>query len=83
MLHLCFSILLNHGAPANCTDFKGLTPIHLAAKIGASIDIAELKEKGHANVNAQDKSGKTPLFYAKDYKTVIQLLKYGPPSNLR
>ena len=69
--------MLNHGAPANCIDSKGLTPIHLAAKIGASIDIAELKEKGHANVNAQDKSGKTPLFYAKDYKTVIQLLKYG------
>ena len=51
--------------------------MHYAAKAGAYIDIAELKEKGNADVNAQDDKGKTPLFNARDYKTVLQLLKYG------
>ena len=68
---------MNHGAPANCTDCKGRTPMHKAAKVGAHIDIAELKEKGGANVNQQDNKGKTALHDAKDYKTVVQLLKYG------
>ena len=78
---MCFifhcSILLHHGAPANHTNSKGLTPLHLAARVGANVDIAELKEKGNANINQPDEKGRTPIFYAKDYKTVVQLLKYG------
>ena len=69
--------MLHHGAPANHVNSKGQTPMHLAAKVGANVDIAELKEKGNANINQQDNEGKTPIFYAKDYKTVVQLLKYG------
>ena len=75
-MHFC-SILLNHKAPANCTDKKGMTPLHKAARCGENVDIADLIEKGGANVNQQDNKGKTPLFYATDYKTVVQLLKYG------
>ena len=45
---------------------------------GANIDIAELKEKGNADMmNEKDYKGKTPLFHAKDYMTALQLLKYG------
>ena len=57
--------MLSHGADANCTDKKGRTPMHKAAKVGANIDIAELKEKGNANINQPDHKGKTPLFDAK------------------
>ena len=57
--------MLSYGASANCTDLKGKTPMHKAAKVGATIDIAELKEKGGANINQQDHKGKTPLFGAK------------------
>ena len=69
--------MLNHDAPSHCKDSKGRTPLHYAAKAGANIDIAELKEKGNADINTQDNKGKTPLFNARDYKTVLQLLKYG------
>ena len=69
--------MLHHGAPANHTNSRGQTPLHLAARVGANVDIAELKEKGNANINQPDEKGRTPIFYAKDYKTVVQLLKYG------
>ena len=60
-----FSILLHHGAPSNCRDDKGRTPLHFASKAGDLVDILELKEKGNANPNVQDNDGRTPLFYAK------------------
>ena len=81
-----FSILLHHGAPVDCTDEMGYTPLFLAAKVGSLSNIIELIDHG-ANVNyvsKEDKNNKqgmttkkTPIFRARNFETVMLLLKSG------
>ena len=64
-----------------CEDSRGYTPLFIASKIGCLINILELLEHG-ADVNHSAKShleytGKTPLFRARSYETVMLLLKFG------
>jgi hypothetical protein len=50
----------------SCTDENGATPLMLAAT-GGNLDIVEvLMSNSHIDVNAQDKGGKTALWYAVD-----------------
>ena len=80
-----FSILLHHGAPVDCTDERGYTPLFLASKVGSLSNIIELIDHG-ANVNyvskedtnsKQGTTKKTPIFRATNFETVMLLLKSG------
>ena len=53
--------LLNRGAEVNCQQDDLRSPLHLAAYYG-ELKIARLLAEHKANVNSQDKEGKTPLF---------------------
>jgi serine/threonine protein kinase len=57
--------LVSNGANIHTTDVKyGATPLHWAAE-NENIDIAKYLVSQGANVNAKNKSGMTPLDYAK------------------
>ena len=83
-----FSILLHHGAPVDCEDHRGYTPLFYASKAGWLNNILELIEYG-ADVNHSRKDpktgtkGKKPLFRARHYDTVRLLLKHGADPCLR
>ncbi|MEY2393612.1 ankyrin repeat domain-containing protein [Wolbachia endosymbiont of Tettigetta isshikii] len=59
--------LLKYGADVNTlhnsTSKEGFTPLHSAAKIKQE-EVAKLLISYEADINAQDKTGKTPIFYA-------------------
>jgi ankyrin repeat protein/L-ascorbate metabolism protein UlaG (beta-lactamase superfamily) len=60
-------LLLNAGVDVNLANEKmGITPLHLSSVKGYGKITAMLLEKG-AKVNARDKRGRTPLFYACRY----------------
>ena len=77
-----FSILLYHGAKVDCTDSNGYTPLCYATRAGWLPDILELIHHG-AKVNHTTKNKKTPLFLARNYDTVLLLLKYGADPNIK
>ena len=91
VLFLHFSILLHHGAPVDCIDVRGYTPMFWASRIGSLSNIIELTDHGadvnHVAKNASyDKEGhvfhKTPLFRARTYDTVKLLLTIGADPNM-
>jgi ankyrin repeat protein len=63
--------LLEKGADPNLPDDEGTTPLHLIAGMGPPndswdrVDFARLLVAHGANLNARDKSGRTPLGIAK------------------
>ncbi|XP_063590438.1 transient receptor potential channel pyrexia-like [Penaeus indicus] len=56
-------LLLDAGAPAEATNARGLTALHVAALRGISPCVRRLLSAG-ADVNYQDSDGRIPLFYA-------------------
>ena len=50
VLFLHYSILLHHGAPVDCIDVRGYTPMFWASRIGSLSNIIELIDHG-ADVN--------------------------------
>ena len=86
MFCFVYSILLHHGAPVNCTDARGFTPLFWASRSSSMSNIIELFNHG-ADINYianNDDIGigghvfqKTPLFRAKTYETIKLLLSYG------
>ncbi|XP_046643174.1 alpha-latrocrustotoxin-Lt1a-like [Daphnia pulicaria] len=79
--------LIKMGADPGIADKKGVTPLHMSAKIAKSLDLIDellLKVKTVAvDVNGVDKQGLTPFAYAQDNKhglgrSIIDRLKeYG------
>ncbi|CAB0031530.1 unnamed protein product [Trichogramma brassicae] len=78
-------LLLRSGANPNLTNAEGLTPLHIICKRNERVDhgMAEIlfkisREKHQlVQVNAQDKTGQTPLHYAVSHdckKQIVQLL---------
>ena len=80
------SILLHHGAPPNCIDVRGFTPLFWAVRSSSMKNIIELIDHG-ADVNhiAVDDFlpveghvfQKTPLFRARTYDIIRLLLLLG------
>jgi ankyrin repeat protein len=69
-------VLLAHGADINNSyGNSNWTPLHYAADHN-SIAEARLLLTHRVNVNAKDKDGRTPMFYAtqKGYSDIVQLL---------
>lgn len=64
---LCLYLLNEHEVDVNATDLSGFAALHFAT-IEDNYDLmAKLLSLG-AHVNAQDKDGNTPLFYAFRYR---------------
>ena len=62
----------------NCTDANNETPLFYAVKKSSLQNISILKDHGaDFNYANSSKGNKTPLFYARNYKTTWLLLKYG------
>ncbi|XP_064615015.1 ankyrin repeat domain-containing protein 54-like isoform X1 [Liolophura sinensis] len=69
---LIVKLLLDHGADPNLTDILGNTPLHLAAcTIASHIAVVTLLLKAGTNLRAVDKSGRTPLSFAKSRLRVV------------
>ena len=73
--------LLTHGAETDTRDNNGSTLLHAASFTG-SVNVAQILLKDGANVHAQDKAGRTPLYLAvpglDDQDDIIRLLlEYG------
>ena len=80
--------LINNGADINsCQSYLKETPLHrICARVKPKIDIAQLLLDRGAKVNAENISGKTPLFYCSfsySVELLNLLLKYGADINHR
>jgi cytohesin len=70
--------LLDSGADANLKMRGGATPLHSHADDVDDLDIIRLLvEKGHANVDAQDDEGLTPIQMAHDHGVAAYLISRG------
>ncbi|KAK6813229.1 hypothetical protein RU639_011102 [Aspergillus parasiticus] len=72
-----FHLLLDD--PRTCIGisiFSGMTPLHVACKHGYSVFVESILAREDANVDALDKHGQTPLYYAvaSNSADTIQLL---------
>jgi ankyrin repeat protein len=70
--HAIVALLLSHGADVhthNSNDHWGTTPLHAAAHANHA-RIAELLIAHGADVNAEDRSGRTPLQHTLAHKAI-------------
>jgi ankyrin repeat protein len=78
--------LIEHGANVNFKgENNGVTSLHLAARKGFQA-VAEVLIANHADVNAKDKAGQTPLFAAVQggqIKIIQMLIAAGAKPNLK
>jgi len=66
--------LIENGVDINAQDtFFGQTYLHILVQSNSPL-LDYFLEKG-PNTNIQNKSGKTPLYYAKDQRTIEKLTK--------
>ena len=64
--------LLEAGADVNAKDWRGLTPLHLAAESNPSPAVLEVLLKAGADPRAIDKDGKTPHAVARpEYRDML------------
>ncbi|CAG0884303.1 unnamed protein product [Cyprideis torosa] len=79
--HSVVKILLTHGADPNITNEKKTSPLH-EARSAATAELLIVKD---AKVNAKNKDGETPLFFATkwDRHSVVEvLLTHGADPNI-
>jgi ankyrin repeat protein len=67
-------VLLQHGALVSARDYRGQTPLHIAAHDNNIVGATMLIEAG-ANVMPHDDKGKTPLDYAESAEMIKLLTK--------
>ncbi|KAH8123735.1 hypothetical protein FP744_10005737 [Trichoderma asperellum] len=80
-------LLLEAGADANATDRLGATPLHhmFTTRSWSLQSMSLLIEEGHANINAVQLDGKTPLHCLSslyDKNVVKKFLEYEPNCNI-
>lgn len=83
--HHATEMLLMLGANPDIQDFKGKTPLHLAAKRNRIHSACEFLQIGDANPNIQDNMGNAPLHYAimhNHARLTYLLLKNGALENI-
>jgi ankyrin repeat protein len=68
--------LVENGADSNATDFRGQTPLSLAAASGHSAIVEMLLGKDNVDPDYKDEGGRTPLSWAaeKGYRTIVKML---------
>lgn len=71
-----FRYMLSNGAKVSGVDYRGLTPLHVAAKENSLWSAKILIQVG-AKVKSKDKTGKTPLDYAESADMIALLKKNG------
>lgn len=77
----CSSVFISHGADINLGDFKGNTPLHIAASVKDE-DSVELLLQSGANLDYFNHSGKRPVDLASGHvKTLLESLT-GQPRTL-
>ena len=76
------SILMIKKSNAVTKDYRGSYPIHKAASMSNLDEVKELITLG-ADVNVQDRWGKTPLHYANIYSIIELLMAEGADINAR
>ena len=67
---------MNYGADVNCRNKMGQTPLFYASSFGASENLIELLDYGHADVNIKANHGTTALTLSKTLETTLTLLNY-------
>ena len=67
---------MSYGADVNCRNKMGQTPLFYASSFGASANLIELLDYGHADVNVEANHGKTALSLSKTLETTLTLLNY-------
>ncbi|KAJ4179680.1 hypothetical protein NW767_014571 [Fusarium falciforme] len=75
-------LLLDAGADANVADNSGSTPLH---RVTDPETMQLLIEEGHANIDAVDEDGRTPLLcLLSTYhcRSIVKLLEYEPNCNI-
>jgi ankyrin repeat protein len=78
------SLLQKKGAALTELDKHSMRTLLHSAAINGYLNIADLLIRDGADINAKDKNGKTPLFYANKYghyKTADLLIKHGAESD--
>ncbi|CAG9834362.1 unnamed protein product [Diabrotica balteata] len=60
----CIEVLLSKGANADCRDYTGQTPLHLAARAKDHTSVELLVITGRANPNIEDYDQRTPVHAA-------------------
>ncbi|CAI7636328.1 unnamed protein product [Penicillium bialowiezense] len=70
-------VLLDSGAAPDLKDDEGKSPLHLAAETGSSAIAGLLLQNAMVDPDAEDKKGRTPLWYAEQKKdtTTVNLIR--------
>ena len=76
----CVRVLTEHGADVNaCNDRGGDTPLHMAVALGGIPSVVQALLDGHADIDALNSSGETPLQLAirerQKRDAIVQLLR--------
>ena len=90
VLHVCtmaavktdvLSVLINHGAPVNERNKKGVTPLSLAIEKNNTEHVIFYARAG-ADINAEDMEGNTPLTRALESPSIDMLKNLITPQNV-
>ncbi|XVF68144.1 hypothetical protein PTKIN_Ptkin10aG0180100 [Pterospermum kingtungense] len=78
-------VLLQNGARVEAADISGYRAVHIAAQYGQTAFLNHIVAKYHADLDAPDNDGRSPLHWAayKGYSDTIRLLLFRDASQKR